>query len=112
MDFLPSLEPPETLEHHTTLAFNAAYKILELSERLTLEGKPIEVGIGLNVGRAILGNIGSQTKIEYTAVGDTVNTAARLQEFTKLFNEFPIIMSRDAWKKLGRPPLPQYFQKY
>jgi class 3 adenylate cyclase len=95
---------PEKLENHTILAFNAACKILELSESLILEGKPMEVGIGLNTGRAILGNIGSQTKIEYTAVGDTINTAARLQEFTKLFHEFPVIMSRDAWKELVEHP--------
>ena len=64
----------------------------------------MEVGIGLHTGRAILGNIGSQTKIEYTAVGDTINTAARLQEFTKIFHEFPIIMSRDAWDEMvGHP---------
>ena len=95
---------PEKLENHAILAFNAACKILELSERLILEGKPMGVGIGLNTGRAILGNIGSQTKIEYTAIGDTINTAARLQEFTKLFHEFPIIMSRDAWKGLVEHP--------
>ncbi len=95
---------PEKLENHAILAFNAACKILELSERLILEGKPMGVGVGLNTGRAILGNIGSQTKIEYTAIGDTVNTAARLQEFTKLFHEFPIIMSRDAWKELAEHP--------
>jgi len=95
---------PEKVENHTILAFNAACKILELSERLILEGNTMGVGIGLNTGRAILGNIGSQTKIEYTAVGDTVNTAARLQEFTKLFHEFPIIMSRNAWKGLAEHP--------
>ena len=95
---------PEKVENHTILAFNAACKILELSERLILEGNTMGVGIGLNTGRAILGNIGSQTKIEYTAVGDTVNTAARLQEFTKLFHEFPIIMSRNAWKELAEHP--------
>jgi class 3 adenylate cyclase len=95
---------PEKLENHAIMAFNAACRILELSESLILEGKPMEVGIGLNTGRAILGNIGSQTKIEYTAVGDTVNTAARLQEFTKLFNEYPVIMSRNAWKGLVEHP--------
>jgi adenylate cyclase len=86
------------------LAFNAACKILEMSETFILGGKPVELGIGLHTGRAILGNIGSQTKIEYTAVGDTVNTAARLQELTRLFQEFPIIMSRDTWNDLvGHP---------
>jgi class 3 adenylate cyclase len=102
--FLAIFGAPEPLEHHTILAFNAACKILEMSGRFVLGGKPTEIGIGLHTGKAIVGNIGSQTKIEYTAVGDTVNTAARLQELTKLFHEFPIIMSRDAWKELARHP--------
>ena len=102
--FLAIFGAPEPLEHHTTLAFNAACKILGMSGRFVLGGKPTEIGIGLHTGTAIVGNIGSQTKIEYTAVGDTVNTAARLQELTKFFHEFPIIMSRDAWKELvGHP---------
>jgi len=102
--FLAIFGAPEPLEHHTALAFNAACKILELSQRFILGGKPLEIGVGIHTGRAILGNIGSQTKIEYTAVGDTVNIAARLQEFTKLFHEFPIIMSRDVWKELAGHP--------
>jgi len=102
--FLAIYGAPEPFEHHTLLAFNAACKILEMSGTFILGGKPVELGIGLHTGRAILGNIGSQTKIEYTAVGDTVNTAARLQELTRLFQEFPIIMSRNAWNNLvGHP---------
>jgi len=105
--FLAIFGAPEPIEHHTTLAFNAACKILEMSGRFILGGKPMGIGIGLHTGKAILGNIGSQTKIEYTAVGDTVNTAARLQELTKFFNEFTIIMSRNAWKELtGHPHYP------
>ena len=102
--FLAIFGAPEPLEHHSILAFNAACKILEMSGMFVLGGKPTEIGIGLHTGRAIVGNIGSQTKIEYTAVGDTVNTAARLQELTKLFHKFPIIMSRDVWEELvGHP---------
>jgi|GEM_PF-719464 len=102
--FLAIFGAPEPLERHTTMAFNAACKILEMSGGFILGGKPMEIGIGLHTGRAVLGNIGSQTKIEYTAVGDTVNTAAKLQELTKLFHEFPIIMSRHAWKELIEHP--------
>jgi len=98
--FLAIFGAPEPLEHHATLAFNAACEILELCGKFILGGEPMQVGIGLHTGRAILGNIGSQNKIEYTAVGDTVNTAARLQEFTKVFHDFPIILSRGAWKEL------------
>jgi class 3 adenylate cyclase len=102
--FLAIFGAPETIENHITQAFNAAYKILQLSNKLTLAGKPMGVGIGLHAGRAILGNIGSNTKIEYTAIGDTVNTAARLQDFTKVFRGYPVIMSRDVWEKLANHP--------
>jgi class 3 adenylate cyclase len=95
---------PEVSASHTTLAFNAACKILGLSEKLFLKGKPIEVGIGLDTGTAIMGNIGSHTKIEYTAVGGTVNTAARLQELTKVIHGYPIIMSKDVWEELANHP--------
>ena len=96
---------PEPLANHTKLAFNAACRILDMSKGFILEGKPMMLGIGLHSGRAILGNIGCRTKIEYTAVGDTVNTAARLQEFTKFFSNFPIIMSRVVWEGLVEHPL-------
>jgi len=95
---------PEPLANHALLAFNAAIKILGFSSEVNLAGKTMGLGMGIHAGKAILGNIGSQTKIEYTAVGDTVNTAARLQELTKQFQKFPIIMSKDAWDKLAGHP--------
>jgi class 3 adenylate cyclase len=102
--FLAIFGAPEPLENHPAMAFNAAGKILEMSGKFILGGKPKSIGIGLHTGMAIVGNIGSQSKMEYTAVGDTVNTASRLQELTKLFNDFPIIMSRNAWEALEEHP--------
>jgi class 3 adenylate cyclase len=95
---------PEPLDDHVAYAFNTARKILEMSKDFILEGASIKIGVGLHTGRAIMGNIGSRTKIEYTGVGDTVNTAARLQEFTKIFQGFPIIMTREVWEKLSAHP--------
>jgi len=96
---------PEPMANHMRLAFEAACELLDMSKNFILEGNPMMIGIGLHSGRAILGNIGCRTKIEYTAIGDTVNTAARLQEFTKFFSNFPIIMSRTVWEGLTEHPL-------
>jgi class 3 adenylate cyclase len=95
---------PEPMLNHVNFGFNAARRILDMSKSFILEGQPIKIGMGLHTGRAIMGNIGCQTKIEFTAVGDTVNTAARLQEFTKIFHNFPIILSRFVWEQLAGHP--------
>jgi adenylate cyclase len=75
---------------HADRAIAAAREMLEL--RLPrfndwLEGRGIAsgfyMGIGLNSGDVVSGNVGSANRLEYTALGDTTNTAARLQGMTK-----------------------------
>jgi adenylate cyclase len=60
----------------------------------------IKMGAGINTGEAVVGNIGSAHLMEYTAVGDTVNVASRLQELTKEFNT-PIIISEYVKEKIN-----------
>jgi class 3 adenylate cyclase/putative methionine-R-sulfoxide reductase with GAF domain len=94
--FLAIFGAPEPLNNHIAMGFNAACRILDLSKGMIMGNKSIQIGIGLHTGRVILGNLGSKTKMEYTAIGDTINTANRLQELTKQFREFPLIMSKDV----------------
>ncbi|VVB74073.1 Adenylate and Guanylate cyclase catalytic domain protein [uncultured archaeon] len=53
--------------------------VAELNRRLEKKGKHIHIGVSINSGEAIIGNIGSDQFLDYTAIGDTVNTASRMQ---------------------------------
>jgi class 3 adenylate cyclase len=46
-------------------------------------GDAFRMGIGINTGSVMSGNVGSERRLEYTAVADTTNTAARLEQMTK-----------------------------
>jgi adenylate cyclase len=55
-------------------------KLEELNAKWASEGKPpIQVGYGINTGECIVGNIGSERRMDYTAIGDMVNTTARIE---------------------------------
>ena len=60
--------------------------------------EPIAIGIGVNTGEAVVGNMGSDTRFDYSAIGDAVNTAARLESATKEAGVDILIGERTAQK--------------
>ena len=79
---------PFDLEDYIFKAIKTALDIRDGSEKLAKRlqekfGKTISYGIGVNFGDAVVGNIGCEFRMDYTAIGDTVNTAARLESRAK-----------------------------
>jgi len=78
------LADPRQEEHAVIAAVEMQRELHALCSRWESQGRPsFRMGIGINSGHAVVGNIGSRAHMEYTAIGDTVNLAARLQTASK-----------------------------
>ena len=87
------LEDPWQERHAVTAALEMQEALAEIAARRKAQGFPeLKIGIGINTGVAIVGNIGSTQRMEYTAIGDTVNLASRLESQTKAL-DVPILIS-------------------
>ena len=93
---------PFDLDDYVYRAVMTACDIAKASEALGEKlmerfGKKVSYGIGVNCGEAIIGNIGSNFRMDYTAIGDTVNTASRLESNAKAGE---ILISEEVKKRL------------
>jgi adenylate cyclase len=99
---------PLALEDHALWAVKAAKAITEegavLQQKvLEMSGVTLHFGIGINTGDAVVGNIGAENRMEYTAIGDTVNLAARLESNAK---PGQVLVSETVYQDVaGRLPL-------
>jgi adenylate cyclase len=110
---------PLEQDDHADRALRAAQEMLgprmeSFNEWIRERGidKPFETGIGINSGLFMAGNVGSQERLEYTVIGDTVNTAARMEGLTKGSGHSLFIAESTRFMLLGDPPPLQYVGEF
>lgn len=96
---------PLTQRRHAIKAVTAALEMQNfcraISEKFLKTGKPpLKTRIGINTGKAIVGNIGSKKRFNYTIIGDEVNLASRLEGANKLYGT-SLIISDTTYLQLG-----------
>ena len=108
--FLAAFGAPIEVEDHADRALATARDMLDVRLprfnawlRENGFGEDVRMGIGLNSGPFMSGNVGSLRRLEYTVHGDTVNTASRIEGMTKTVGG-PILLSESTRNALLRPP--------
>ena len=101
---------PLPCENHAEMAVRSAMEIELLTEELNQKLKddglnlpPVVIGTGINTGRCIVGNMGSESRFDYSVVGDAVNLGARLEVQTRTFDT-PILISEYTYSQLQDIP--------
>jgi adenylate cyclase len=107
--FMAVFGAPLEQSDHADRAVQAAREILDerlprFNEWLRAQGYAdrFEIGIGINSGPFMAGNVGSEKRLEYTAMGDTINTASRLEGSTKNAEHY-VLLADSTRAALTRP---------
>jgi adenylate cyclase len=100
--FMAVFGAPLAVGNHCQNAINAARELVAEIRRATDAGEipPTEIGIGLHSGEALVGNIGSSARREYTVIGDVVNVAFRIEQLNKELNS-SFLVSESVQETVG-----------
>ena len=95
---------PKHAEMAVKSALEIEAEVNELKQEYKSRGLPdINVGIGINTGDCIVGNMGSESRFDYSVIGDAVNLAARLEALASRgeYIDYKTIISKDTADKIG-----------
>lgn len=100
---LPSVIAPR---RSAAQACEAALEMIEvidaLNARRLVRGElPLITGIGINTGVVVAGGLGAADRLNYTIIGDAVNTTQRIESFTRRFQESSVVVSESTYEALG-----------
>jgi len=92
---------PLRCEDHAARALDTAEEILEAADEFIIElekkGLPrIDIGIGINTGECIVGNMGSEARFDYSVIGDAVNLASRLEGQTRNYDGVRVLLGQET----------------
>ena len=95
---------PESHADPCSAAFETARDIVIYGRRYLAQlpyavNAGLDLAVGIAYGEAVVGNLGSDERMDFTAIGDAVNVAARLQELTKSLG-FPVLMTKSAFDRI------------
>jgi adenylate cyclase len=101
--FMAVFGAPLVMGNHCQNAINAARELVAEIKRATDTGEipPTRIGIGLHSGEALVGNIGSAERREYTVIGDVVNVAFRIEQLNKELNS-SFLVSESVHETAGK----------
>ena len=96
---------PVEAENPAEVAVEAGYAILkEIQNAVTDELMiPTTIGIGIHIGDAVVGNIGTETRQQYSVTGNVVILSARIEQLNKFFKT-QFLVSSDVYNALASPP--------
>jgi adenylate cyclase len=94
------LDQPDHALRACRAALGCQARLAELGPRFREKaGRPVTVRIGLNSGPAVVGNMGSSRRFDYTAMGDTINLAARLEGACKLY-QVSVLVGEETYSQI------------
>lgn len=95
------LDDPEHALHAVQAALAMRQRMVSLQQEMTVQGFPeIKIGIGINTGLMRVGNMGSSYRVAYTAMGDAVNLASRLEGLTRQYDTW-IIVGQETKRRIA-----------
>ncbi|GIX41868.1 MAG: guanylate cyclase [Leptospiraceae bacterium] len=104
--FMAIFGAPIETEDDALNAYKASIEIIQTLEELKKQHKikevqdwELKIGIGIHTGEAITGNVGSKIRKEYTVIGDTVNTASRIEQLNKKFDS-QLLLSKETFDEV------------
>jgi class 3 adenylate cyclase len=97
-----NLDPGEATRRALRAALSIRIHITESNAGRVQAGlEPLNIGIGINTGEVITGNLGAEDRFEYTVIGDTVNVAARMQSLSSQFTDSNIFITKETYEALS-----------